>query len=58
VAKAIAHAARHYTLEGKLHKGSVPSLQAVSASSQRAAVSEKQIVEMKISHYDVKPACV
>jgi hypothetical protein len=62
--KAIGHAARHYTLAGKLHKVSyanrtVPEVYRPDGPELGgASASEKQIVEMKISNYDVKRACV
>jgi hypothetical protein len=64
MAKAIGHAARHYTLEGKLHKVSytkrtVPEIYRPDRQAHgRGAASEKQIEEMKISTYDVGRACV
>jgi len=60
---AIRHAARHYTLAGKLHKvtwtkAPFPGLQAELAESKGSGASEKQILEMKISNCDGRRACV
>jgi hypothetical protein len=61
---AIGHAARHYTLEGKLHKvsytrGAVPEVYGRNCPGiEETDASEKRIVEMKISNYDGGPACV
>jgi hypothetical protein len=59
VRMAIRHAARHYTLWGKLHKGNRSrSLQAELAGSPKSGASQKQILEMKISNYHERRACV
>jgi hypothetical protein len=61
---AVGHAARHYTLEGKLHKVSYTKESVLQVyrpnrpEPEERVASEKQIVEMKISNYDGGPACV
>jgi hypothetical protein len=56
---AIQHAAGHYTLEGKLHKGSrSESLQSEHFMHGRKVASKKQIHEIEISNRAAGRACV
>jgi hypothetical protein len=56
---AIRHAARHYTPEGKLHKGNRSrSLGANSPEPKKSDTSEKRIQEIKISNCDAERSCV
>jgi hypothetical protein len=58
-AMAIGLAARHYTLEGKLHKGNhFRRLRATIAEGEESDASEKRIQKIRISNCDGRPPCV